>query len=201
MDAATSLAQRIAPVALAHQRRLPVGERVRDLLPDAGLVRGRIVSCRGSAATTIALSLVAEATASGSWMAVVDVPTIGLDAAGELGVALDRLVAIRTSLEPRHWADVVVAAADGFDLVVTRVPADLRPALGRSVATRVRRSGSVLIVLGDPGAVACDGVVRTTRERWDGLGDGHGNLRRRIVDVHVSGRRFPDRRCEIRLAG
>ena len=160
------------------------------------------MACSGRAATSLALALVAPAVAAGSWLAAIDVPTIGLDAASEFGVALERVVAVRTGDQSARWPDVVAAAADGFDLLITRVPADVSPAAMRKVATRVRQRDVVMLVLGDPGALSCDGVLDADAAEWVGLGDGHGHLQRRRLVVEASGRRLHGRRrCQLALPG
>lgn len=195
-----SLADRIAPLVLARERTLPVPETFAELFPEGGLVRGHVVACTGAAATSLALALVAPAVAAGSWLVTIDVPTIGLDAASEFGVALERVVAVRTP--PARWADVVAAAADGFDLLLTRVPGDVSPAVARKVATRIRQRDAVMVVLGDPGALSCDGVLDAGSAEWVGVGDGHGHLQQRRVVVDASGRRLHGhRRCRLVLPG
>ena len=76
--------------------RCPTPADCADLFAEGGLVRGRTLSSTGPAATTVMLRLVAAAIEAGGWMAVIDVPTLGLDAASELGIALERVVAIDT---------------------------------------------------------------------------------------------------------
>ena len=88
------LAAAVAPTTLARQRTLPVADPLAPLLPDGALAGGRAVSCGGIAATSLALALAAEATAAGAWLAVVDVPWLGVEAAAELGVPLERLVRV-----------------------------------------------------------------------------------------------------------
>ncbi len=199
------LAGRVAPLVLAGERTLPVAEMFADLFPERGLVRGRIIACSGPAATSLALALVAPSVAAGSWLATIDVPTIGLDAASEFGVALERVVAVRTGgdvEQARRWPDVVAAAADGFDLLMTRVPTDVSPAAMRKVTTRLRQRDVVMIVLGDPAGLSCDGVIGADSARWTGLGDGHGHLQQRRLVVESSGRRLPGRRhCRLSLPG
>ncbi len=205
----SALAERMAPVALARERMLPIGDAFADLLPERGLVRGRSLACTGSAATSLALALVAPAVAAGSWLAAIDVPTIGLDAASEFGVALERVVAVSTASsaarggeQAARWPDIVAAVADGFDLLITRVPRDASPSALRKVATRVRQRDVVLLVLGDPGALSCDGVLDAGAVEWVGLGDGHGHLQRRQLVVEASGRRLHGRRrCGLALPG
>ena len=194
----TALAQRVAPLALAGDRTLPVAEALVGLFPERGLVRGRTLACSGPAATSLALALAAPAVAAGSWLATIDAPTIGLDAASEFGIALERVVAVRT--EAARWPDVVAAAADGFDLLIARVPPDASPSAMRKVATRLRQRDVVMLVLGDPGPLSCDGVLDADRAEWIGLGDGHGHLQHRRLVVEASGRRLHGRRrCELAL--
>ena len=88
------LAAAVAPTTLARQRTLPVADPLQPLLPDGALARGRTVACGGPAATSLAIALAAEATAAGAWLAVVDVPWLGVEAVAELGVPLERLVRI-----------------------------------------------------------------------------------------------------------
>ena len=178
---------RVAPAALAHERTLPVLPELTDLFPENGLVRGRVLSCTGPAATSLALAVSAAAMEAGSWMAVVDVPTLGLDAAVELGVPLHRMVRVASG----DWASTVAAALDGFDLVVTTVPRGLRRAATTMLSSRIRQRGAVVIALGTTGDLACDGILRTEEPVWEGLGVGHGRLYRRHVAERSGGRRAP----------
>ena len=195
-----TLAERVAPLALAGERTLPVSEAFAELFPERGLVRGRALACSGPAATSLALALAAPAVAAGSWLATSDVPTIGLDAASEFGIALERVVAVRA--DAARWPDVVAAAADGFDLLIARVPAEASPSAMRKVATRLRQRDAVMLVLGDPGPLSCDGVLHADGAEWVGLGDGHGHLQERRLVVEASGRRLHGRRrCRLSLPG
>jgi hypothetical protein len=198
------LGDRVAPLALAHERTLPVAADLAELFPDGGLVRGRTLACQGPVATSTALALVAPALAAGAWMAAIDVATLGLDAAHELGVPLERVVAVSTGDDPQRWPDVVAAAADGFDILLVRVPATVATAVpaaaARKLAVRVRQRDVVTVVLGDPAPMACDGILQTAAPHWEGLGDGHGYLRTRSVAIEATGRRLPGRRrCRLEL--
>jgi threonine dehydrogenase-like Zn-dependent dehydrogenase len=182
----------VAPAATllaASDRHFPVAEVFAPVLP--GLVPGRVIACRGPAATTLALALVAGATASGSWLAIVGVPTIGLAAAAELGVTLERVVRVDADpSRPAEWAERVAAAVDGVDLVITRLPSAER--FVRAVRQRVHQRGAVLVTVGDtdPRADRHD-LVLDADAQWEGLGLGHGHLRRRHLVARVSGRRAP----------
>lgn len=198
----SELAERVAPLALAGERTLPVPEEFVELFSERGLVRGHTIACSGAAATSLALALAAPAVAAGSWLATIDVPTIGLDAASEFGIALERVVAVRTDEQAARWPDVIAAAADGFDLLIARVPADVSPSAMRRVTTRLRQRDVVMLVLGHPGALSCDGVLDADDAEWGGLGDGHGHLQHRRLVVEASGRRLHGRRrCRLALPG
>ncbi len=95
---------RVEPTALAHEQTMPVAEGLAELFAERALVRGRTLACTGPAGTSAAMELVAAAVVAGSWLAVVDVPTFGLDAASEAGIPLERVVAITTTppARPRH---------------------------------------------------------------------------------------------------
>lgn len=218
-----ALGDRVAPVSMAGDRLLPVPDELAGLFPEGGLVRGRTMSCAGASATSLAMVLATPSIVAGGWLAVVDVPTIGLDAASEYGVPLERLVCIETrgehrsesrsepGSEPRRvagdaergrrWADVVAAAADGFDVLFVSVPDQVSSSTTRKLMSRVQRAGSVLIVLGEPGELPCDGVLRA-EGRWEGIADGAGRLLHRRVVVSAGGRRIPGRReCRLSLPG
>ena len=185
---------RVAPTSFAHERTLPVSAELADLFPEGALVRGRVLSCTGPAATSLALALASAAMESGSWMAVVDMPTLGLDAASELGVPLQRIVSVSSA----DWPAAVAAAVDGFDLVLSSVPgrgAALRRSAATMLASRVRQRGAVLLTIGATGELACDGTLRTTGPEWEGLEAGHGRLCLRHIDVRAGGRRIPVERC------
>lgn len=201
------LASVVAPTTLARERTLPVHEALAPLLPDGALVRGRSFGCEGVTATSLALALAAEATAGGAWLGVVDVPWLGVEAAAELGVPLERLVrvdpgAARAGDRAAAWAELLAAVLDGFDLVITRVPARTNAGVVRRVQTRMQSRGSVVIVVGVAGAWSPDVTLRTTQANWEGVADGHGYLRARRVAIETTGRRVPrPRRAELWLPG
>jgi hypothetical protein len=57
-----------------------------------GLRRGSTMSVAGS--TALVLALLAEATGEGSWAAITGMPDVGVVAAAELGVDLERLALV-----------------------------------------------------------------------------------------------------------
>ena len=62
------------------------------MFPAGGIRRGSTLAVRGS--TSLLCALLAEASATGSWCAVVGVPTLGALAAAEAGVTVDRLALV-----------------------------------------------------------------------------------------------------------
>lgn len=179
-----STASRVAAQA-AHARTtgrvLPVSPALSGLLPASGLRRGSTVAVHSS--TSLLLALLAEATAAGSWAAVVGVPSLGVAAAAEHGVAVSRL-----ALVPRPGAEypaVMAALLDGVDLVVTE-PRSIQPSIARRLSARARHRGAVLISLGP--WPAADVELHCARGRWSGLSQGNGHLESRPVVVHAAGR-------------
>src|SRR5688572_28045211 len=197
------LAAAVAPTTLARQRTLPVADPLQPLLPEGGLARGRTVACRGLAAPSLTLALAAAATDAGAWLAVVDVPWLGVEAAAELGVPLERLVRVEPAGgDATAWADLVAAVLDGFELVVTRVPRRINAGVLRRVQSRLQAREGVLLAVGDPGPLHADMTMEASTPRWDGVERGAGHLRGRRVTVVSSGRRIPrPRRAELWLPG
>lgn len=182
LQALKELADRHRPVTMAGERTLPVIDALRPLLPGGGLRRGATVGVSGS--TAVLLALLAGASAAGSWCAAVGLPWLGMAAAAELGVALDRFALVRHP--GREWAATVAALLDGFDVVAVGVPARMRAADSRRLSARARERGAVLLAAGEwQGA---DVRIRAGPSRWTGLGEGHGHLQARYVPIAVEGR-------------
>jgi len=213
------LGAHLHPRTLAGEQVLPVLDALRGLLPWDGLARGVTVGCGGTGATSLALGLVAAATAAGSWVAVVDMPWLGLAAAEQAGVVLGHLAMVdppatavsahphdashpgghpRPATAPRP-VEVVAALVGAVDIIVLCPLPGLRPADARRLGARCRERGTTLVVCDrptlpgtPPSPVWPEGPdVRLTgrRTRWSGLGAGHGYLRARQVHVEATGRR------------
>lgn len=171
----------------ADGRLLPVAPPFVGLMPAGGLRRGSTVALPDApGATSLLLALLAEASTSGAWAGVVGRPDLGLLAAAEAGVRLERL-----ALVPHPGADlmaVVVALLDGMDVVAVSGAqrAGMRAADRQRLAARARQRGAVLLSLGPwPGA---DVELSCTGTQWRGLGAGVGRLCARRVHVHLRGR-------------
>ncbi|MET8997098.1 hypothetical protein [Amycolatopsis sp. NPDC004169] len=163
---------------------LPIAPALAGLVP-GGLRRGSTVAVRGS--TALILALLAKATREGAWAAITGMPALGVVAAAELGVDLDRL-----ALVPDPGVElvaVVSALIDGFDLVVLGPAAarGIQPQLARRLAGRVRNRGAVLISAG--AWQGADLELGVSKRRWRGLSDdGFGHLDAREVVATSRGR-------------
>lgn len=205
-----ALATAVAPATMAGERTLPVLPALEGLLPE-GLVRGRTVACEGLTAPALGLTLAVQACREGAWLAVVDLPWLGVEATLEAGIPVERVVRVDTrpdgsetnrgtdegsalraaAADHDRWAEVLGAVVDGFDLILAKVPTDLPAGLVRRLQTRIRSRGVVLMTVGRPGPMSADVTVTTTDVRWDGLHQGHGHLQARRVTAEVAGRRVP----------
>ncbi len=176
-------------------RPLPVLPALEPLFPAGGLRRGSAVAVRGSA--SLLLALLAGPSDRGAWCGVVGVPGLGLAAAAEAGIALERLALVP---DPgRDWAAVAAALLDAMEVVVVAPRGRVPDADARRLAARARQRGAVLVPFGPvpwPGAELrlslVDGV-------WEGLGDGSGRLRSRRVVVRGDGRGSAARGHELAL--
>jgi hypothetical protein len=129
-------------------------------------------------------ALLAGPSADGAWCGIIGVPEFGAEAAGQLGVDLERLVMVPHPGE--HWLSVTAALADAVTVVVTKPGGRVRDADAARLAARLRQRGAMLIALGDwPGAVA---RLTMTESVWSGLGRGHGYPRARMATVVSMGR-------------
>jgi hypothetical protein len=181
--------------AVAHERTLPVLAAFAPLL--TGIQRGSVVACTGAAGVSLALSVTAGPSQAGSWVGIAGLPGLGLAAAAEMGVALERVVQV---VEPREakaawsdgqWGDLLAALVDGFDVVLLGPGARrVRPGVARRVVARLQARGAVLVVVDAP-VFGGDLRLAATDLAWEGLGDGHGVARSRRVTVCLEGRRVP----------
>src|SRR5438270_2545989 len=177
------VAERATRGSLAHERLLPVVPAIAGLLPEGGLRRGSTVTVAGS--TSLALAVAAGPSAAGSWCAAVGAPTLGLVAAEEIGVALDRFPQIAAG--GRAWARVVAVALEAFDVVLAW-PTGLGAAEARRLSALGRDRGAVLVVCGPGWPERTDLRLEAVASRWTGLEGGHGRLRARRLEVVIVGR-------------
>ena len=176
------LGQRTAP-------SLPVLPALEGLLP-FGLRRGSTVSVSGS--ISLLLALLGASSAAGAWCALVGLPRISAEAAGEYGIDLSRLAVVPST--GSGWSTAVGALLDAVDVVAARPPARLVPGDVRRLAARARTRDAVLMPylnsqdIRDAGWPGADVRLTVRDVQWTGAGDGHGRLMRRRLTVDVAGR-------------
>jgi hypothetical protein len=165
---------------------LPVHESLVELLP--GLQRGSTIACEGRAAVSLALALAAAPSREGAWVGVAGLPELGICAAADMGVALERLVMVAG--DP-SWVEVLAAMIDGFDVIVVghRV-SPLASGAVRRLQARAQSRGVVMLTIGVP-ALSADLRLTSDADRWIGLGDGHGVATGRRLKIELGGRRMP----------
>jgi hypothetical protein len=155
-------------------------------LPDQGFRRGAVIGFAGAGSTSLFLAALVPAVRDGSWLGVVGMPALGIEAASGIGLSLDRLVLVP---DPgRRWAEVVAALIDAVDLVVAGATTGVRSGDARRLAARVRERHGLLVVAGawpEP----MDLRLEVTEAAWSGLEAGDGILCHRKAAVTVIGRR------------
>jgi hypothetical protein len=181
-------------------RVLPVLPELSRVLPGRGLRRGSTIAvatgrARPAGSASLMLALLVEASRSGSWCAVVGVPTFGAVAAAQAGIALDRLALV--PYPGPEWPTVVAALIDGVDVVVTAVPTAISGSIASRLVARARQRGCVLVPYGRwEGA---DITLQVMRGVWEGLEQGRGRLRCRYLSISARGRGAASRPKEIKI--
>jgi hypothetical protein len=169
-------------------RTLPVAAPLAGLLPAGGLRRGSTVAVPGGpGSTSLLLALLAEASAGGAWAGIVGRPELGVVAAAEAGIRLERL-----ALVPHPGRDLLAvtsALLDGLDVVAVAGAerAGVRAADRQRLAARARQRGSVLLAIGAwPGA---DVELSCADVQWQGIGAaGGGRLCARRARIRLRGK-------------
>ncbi|MFT4188295.1 MAG: hypothetical protein QM621_06895 [Aeromicrobium sp.] len=162
-----------------------------------GLVSVRAGGVYGVDAASLALALLAGPSSSGAWCGVVACPDLGLGAAAEWGVDLDRLVVVP---DPgAAWWETVAALVDALTVVVACPPARVTQREAARLAARLRTRQSVLAVWGE--WPRCEARLSLVSSQWSGIGDGHGRLRSRRAVIEARADVTRRRRREVWLPG
>lgn len=166
----------------ARMQRMQSGP-VRQSVATPEVVRGLVDIRTGGAYRvddqSLAITLLAAASTAGGWAGVVGVDDLGLEAAVEAGLDLDRVVVVPEPGE--YWLEAVTALVDVLPVVLLRPPRQITPRLASTVSARLRQRAATLFVQGDwPGAEA---RLWLERARWQGVGAGYGRLRERYAQV------------------
>ena len=154
-----------------------VDEALEGLFPEGGLRRG--VTYQIDASASLLWTLLAAPTRQGVWCAVVGMPDVGVAAAEDMGVNLDRLILIPSP--DQQWLSVVSALIDVVGIVALGVNAVPSDRMLSTLTGRLReRSATLLVRAAWPRTEARIGV---DTHAWSGLGAGHGVLHEHRVRV------------------
>lgn len=198
------LRDRLSPVTLSGEHLLEVPGALAPLVPQGGLQRGTSVGFAGPGGTSVAMALAATALGNDRWMAIVGGEELGLLAAAELGVRLDRLLLVASSGSDR-LAPIVATLLDAVDIVIVDPRRRVDGRAARRLTARARERGTVLFHL-DGGRTWPEALPLTLTaepQGWEGLGQGHGHLRYRRLTITSGGRRSSarPRRVSVLLPG
>lgn len=188
--AVRALQERVAPVTLSREHTRPVPDPLAPLFAVGGLPQGQVIGFAGAGSWSIALALAGTALGDDGWLAAVGVEDLGLLAAAEYGVRLDRLLVVATPPADR-LAATVSALTEAVDLVALAPHRNLSHSQARRLAATCRERGTNLLLLngGHRWPLPPDLTITTTPEGWDGIGQGHGHLQQRRLTVEAVGRR------------
>lgn len=142
-----------------------------------------------SGSTSLLLALLAQSQGPADWVAVAGMPDLGLLAAADAGLDLQRV-----ALVPRVTSDastVVAALLDGFAYVVAGPDLALTPAERRRLLARARERGAALVTTRPWEQAAIR--LEVTAHRWSGVERGDRYLRRCELDVERTTRGSLDR--------
>jgi len=195
IETGTQFAERTRQRELTGFGPLVVANALAPLFVSGGLERGHIYGVTGDASMSLLFALVAPATQQGSWCAMVNMPTAGLMAAHENGVALHRTVCVDVAATSGHISNVLGSLVDGIDLVAVR-SAQCSSAEVRRITARVKAQGSVLLLVGNTAAFSPDAVLVARTQHWQF----QTHAVSRTVHVTAQGRRLHvQRSCVVAL--
>ena len=191
--AVEALQQRIhaMEVTKMEHRVFPVSPAVSSLFPEGGLSRGAIYQVDSS--SSLLWALLAQPSTRGTWCALVGMPDMGLAAAEEMGVNVDRLVLV--PYPGQQWFSVLAALIDVVGIVALgSLPAPSDRILS-TLTGRLREREATLLVRNDwPRTEASIQV----RHQWSGITQGRGMLDEHRVLISATPRHgHPVRTCEI----
>ena len=146
---------------------------------------------------SLAMALMAGPSQAGEWSAVVGAPEFGLEAAADFGLALERTIVVPSPAE--HWLSVAAGLADVVSVLLVKPSAPVTEHQAERLRSRLRQKDAALICWGR--WPRCDAEVSVRTSSWAGLGQGHGHLRGREVEVSVRRGGAPARRTALWLPG
>ena len=159
--------------------------RTLESLPGlSGVIRLKTGEAYGVDSPSLATALAAGPSQAGEWVAFVGVSDLGLEAAAQFGIDLDRTVVVPRPGE--LWLSVTVGLLDVAAVVVVKPPVPVSAQQAERLKSRLRIKDATLVCCGE--WPRCDATLTIAESSWIGLGRGHGRLtaRRVVVSVHHS---------------
>ena len=156
-----------------------------SLLDGGRLPVGTAAVVAGS--SSLLLALLAASQGAADWIAVVGMPSLGLLAAADAGLALSRLVVV-PDVRGRA-AETVAALIDGMSYVLVGPDAGLSMSDRRRLLARARDRGCGLVTTSEWEHAS---VRLRATARWSGAEDGAGYLRRCTIEVRRQARGTAD---------
>jgi len=162
---------------------MPVHASLGELFPQ-GIRRGATVSVTS---TSLMLLLLAASTQAGSWVAIMGQPHIGVVAARELGVRLERCAFV-PYYSAHSAAKVIAALIDAVDFVVLHGVEGVQGGDARRLIARARERKCTLVLNRTtfPGVTPL--TLTVTSLSWRMAANGAGRLQGRWMEVTASGR-------------
>jgi hypothetical protein len=160
----------------------PAISRTLESLPGlSGVIQLRTGEAYAVDSPSLATALVAGPSQAGEWIAFVGVPDLGLEAAAQFGIDLDRTVVVPRPGE--LWLSVTAGLLDVATVVVVKPPMPVTAQQAERLKSRLRMKDAVLVCWGE--WPRSDATLTITESSWLGLGRGHGRLTARRVVVSV----------------
>jgi hypothetical protein len=160
----------------------PAVSRTLESLPGlSGVIQIRTGEAYAVDSPSLATVLVAGPSQAGEWIAFVGVPDLGLEAAAQFGVDLERTVVVPRPGE--LWLSVTAGLLDVASVVVVKPPVPVTAQQAERLKSRLRMKDAAIVCWGE--WPRSDATLTITESSWLGLGQGHGRLTARRVVVSV----------------
>jgi hypothetical protein len=160
----------------------PAVSRTLESLPGlSGIIQIKTGGAYAVDSPSLAAALVAGPSQAGEWIAFVGVSDLGLEAAAQFGIDLERTVMVPRPGE--LWLSVAAGLLDVATVVVVKPPTPVAAQQAERLKSRLRMKDAALVCWGD--WPRSDATLTITESSWLGLGSGHGRLRARRVVVSV----------------